>query len=407
MRSAFAVGHSEAEDQVEVDMEYHKQMLALHLKANPREVLVGWYATASELNTFSALIQNFYSGQGDGTWPHPAVHLTVSTEPGKDLETRTYISAPVGVTAERAADSAAFIPVPYELRYGEADKSGLEAIANAKDVEERSTSITTDVEALERAIEEVLSMIDRVSRYVESVIDEEAPASTAMGQFLLNALALAPKVEPADVERDLYVHPYITVILFQLTFSQQQPHPGRPGGFLLGQHRPHTDGTVQPASNRPAHSGRRRECRCRCRCRRGRPARPAGRQGRSPEPPPRPGCHRGDPRIGDDDGEMMHDVTIPRGATSLPVDVFYVLAFLVPTRLGLTCLFLFYYYFFPLFAIPPNFPFTRQETWTHTQPPPHFCLLLVAVLRPDSPIRQGKVAYRSRSGFVQIESAWD
>lgn len=205
VRSAFAVGHSEAEDQVEVDMEYHKQMLALHLKANPREVLVGWYATASELNTFSALIQNFYSGQGDGTWPHPAVHLTVSTEAGKDLETRAYISAPVGVTAERAADSAAFIPVPYELRYGEADKSGLEAIANAKDAEERSTGITTDVEALERAIEEVLSMIDRVSRYVESVIDEEAPASTAMGQFLLNALALAPKVEPADIERDLYV----------------------------------------------------------------------------------------------------------------------------------------------------------------------------------------------------------
>ncbi|KAK4866201.1 hypothetical protein LT330_008542 [Penicillium expansum] len=206
VRSAFAVGHSEAEDQVEVDMEYHKQMLALHLKANPREVLVGWYATASELNTFSALIQNFYSGQGDGTWPHPAVHLTVSTEAGKDLETRAYISAPVGVTAERAADSAAFIPVPYELRYGEADKSGLESIANAKDAEDRSTSVTSDIESLERAIEEVLSMVDRVSRYVESVIDEETPASTAMGQFLLNALALAPKVEAADIERDFNNH---------------------------------------------------------------------------------------------------------------------------------------------------------------------------------------------------------
>ncbi|KAJ5334348.1 Eukaryotic translation initiation factor 3 subunit EifCf [Penicillium brevicompactum] len=206
VRSAFAVGHSEAEDQVEVDMEYHKQMLALHLKANPREVLVGWYATASELNTFSALIQNFYSGQGDGTWPHPAVHLTVSTEAGKDLETRAYISAPVGVTAERAADSAAFIPVPYELRYAEADKSGLESIASAKDAEDRSATVTSDIDSLERAVEEVISMIDRVSRYVESVIDEETPASTAMGQFLLNALALAPKVEPADIERDFNNH---------------------------------------------------------------------------------------------------------------------------------------------------------------------------------------------------------
>ncbi|PLN80927.1 eukaryotic translation initiation factor 3 subunit EifCf [Aspergillus taichungensis] len=206
IRTTFAVGHTETTDQVEVDMEYQKQMLALHLKANPKEFLVGWYATSSELNTFSALIQNFYSGQGDGTWPHPAVHLTVSTEAGKDIETRAYISAPVGVTAERAADSAAFIPVPYEIRYGEAEKSGLEAVASARDAEERATATFTDIEALERAIEEVLGMIDRVSRYVESVIDEEAPASTALGQYLLNTLALAPKVEPADIERDFNNH---------------------------------------------------------------------------------------------------------------------------------------------------------------------------------------------------------
>lgn len=189
-------------------MEYQKTMLALHLKANPKEVLVGWYATSSELNTFSALIQNFYGGQGDGTWPHPAVHVTVS--PGLEgrggIEIRTYISAPVGVTAERAADSAAFIPVPYEIRYSEADRSALEMIANAKDREDRTTSILTDIESLERAIEDVISMLDRVAKYVENVIEEEAPPSVALGQFLLNALALAPKVEPADIERDFNNH---------------------------------------------------------------------------------------------------------------------------------------------------------------------------------------------------------
>ncbi|KAG5209771.1 Eukaryotic translation initiation factor 3 subunit F [Trichophyton interdigitale] len=206
IRTCFAVGHTETTDQVEVDMEYQKQMLSLHLKANPKEVLVGWYATSSELNTFSALIQNFYGGHGDGTWPHPAVHLTVSTEPGKDIVTRTYISAPVGVTTERAADSAAFIPVPYEIRYGDAEKNGLEAIAAARDREDRATNLFTDIDSSERSIEEVIGMIDRVSRYVESVMDEEAPASTALGQFLLNALALAPKVDAAEIESDFNKH---------------------------------------------------------------------------------------------------------------------------------------------------------------------------------------------------------
>ena len=185
---------------------------------------MGWYATSSELNTFSALIQNFYGGHGDGTWPHPAVHLTVSTEPGKDIVTRTYISAPVGVTTERAADSAAFIPVPYEIRYGDAEKNGLEAIAAARDREDRATNLFTDIDSLERSIEEVIGMIDRVSRYVESVMDEEAPASTALGQFLLNALALAPKVDAAEIESDLYVLKFF-ILLFYLQSRTIKTNP--------------------------------------------------------------------------------------------------------------------------------------------------------------------------------------
>ncbi|KAF2872320.1 eukaryotic translation initiation factor 3 subunit F [Massariosphaeria phaeospora] len=206
IRNCYAVPHTETAEQVEVDMDYQKQMLALHLRANPREVLVGWYATSTELNTFSALIQNFYSQQGDGTWPHPAVHLTVSTVPGQEIESRTYISAPIGVTAERAADSCLFIPVPHEIKYGEAEKSGLELISSAKDREDRSQSIITDLDALERAIHHVLDLLDRVSTYVNNVLDEDAAPSSALGQFLMNALSLAPKVDAADIERDFNAH---------------------------------------------------------------------------------------------------------------------------------------------------------------------------------------------------------
>lgn len=221
IRNCFAVGHTETQEQVEVDMDYQKQMLSLHLKANPKEILVGWYATSTELNTFSALIQNFYGGQGDGTWPHPAVHLTISTDAGKDIETRTYISAPVGVTAERAADSAAFIQVPHEIRYGEPEKSGLDIISGAKDSQDRTASVLTDIESLERAIEEVLGMLERVSKYVEAVLEEETAPSSALGQFLLNALALAPKVDPADIERDLYALSVLLSLLGVTDGTQQ------------------------------------------------------------------------------------------------------------------------------------------------------------------------------------------
>ncbi|KAK4610247.1 Eukaryotic translation initiation factor 3 subunit F [Fulvia fulva] len=206
IRNCYAVPHTETAEQVEVDMDYQKRMLELHLKAAPKEVLIGWYATSSELNTFSALIQNFYSQQGEGTFPHPAVHLTVSTIAGQDVKADTYISAPIGVTPERAADSCLFIPVPHEIKYGEAEKSGLELIAAARDREDRSQLLQTDIETLERAIEQVLEMLERVSNYVSNVLDEEAEPSSALGQFLMNTLSLAPKVEAEDIEKDFNNH---------------------------------------------------------------------------------------------------------------------------------------------------------------------------------------------------------
>lgn len=292
IRNCYAVPHTETAEQVEVDMDYQKRMLELHLKAAPKEVLIGWYATSSELNTFSALIQNFYSQQGEGTFPHPAVHLTVSTIAGKDVKADTYISAPIGVTAERAADSCLFIPVPHEIKYGEAEKSGLELIAGARDREDRSQLLQTDIEVLERAIEQVLEMLERVSNYVSNVLDEEAEPSSALGQFLMNTLSLAPKVDAESIEKDLYVQMRSpTTPCSQTNFlPQQQPHPRRPPRLLPRQHHPHPNRPLEPTRNGRAHHGRRRrqlECRAQGRQPQGRPPaesairswprRPAGR----------------------------------------------------------------------------------------------------------------------------------
>jgi translation initiation factor 3 subunit F len=217
VRNCFAIPHTETEEQVEVDVEYQKNMLSLQLKANPREVLLGWYTTSLELNNFSALIQNFFASSETGTFPHPAVHLTISTEAGKQIDARTYISAPVGVNAERAAESCLFIPVPYEIRYGEAEKSGLELITGAKDSESRAAPVVTDIEGLERAIEYTLDLLERVSEYVSSVLDEEREPNNALGQFLMNALSLAPKVDAADIERDFNNHIQDILVVSYLT----------------------------------------------------------------------------------------------------------------------------------------------------------------------------------------------
>ena len=42
VRSSFAVLHSETDEQVAVDTDYHQTMYELHHKVNPKEVIVGW-----------------------------------------------------------------------------------------------------------------------------------------------------------------------------------------------------------------------------------------------------------------------------------------------------------------------------------------------------------------------------
>jgi translation initiation factor 3 subunit F len=99
---------------------------------------VSRYSTGRELNTFSALIQNYYSQE---TNLHQAIHLTVDTgEESEELGVKAYIgyrlngfnvafallmrvsSSPIGVQAK--PDNCMFVPIPVHLRNLEADRPG-------------------------------------------------------------------------------------------------------------------------------------------------------------------------------------------------------------------------------------------------------------------------------------------
>lgn len=114
---AFAVLHSETEEQVAVDMDYHRSMFDMFVRGrgegNKEPIgIVGWYATGGEekqvarphgqpqgqgqkgLGTYSALIHNFY---GQETAPYPAVHVSLDTgtEEGVGAGVRAYVGCVV------------------------------------------------------------------------------------------------------------------------------------------------------------------------------------------------------------------------------------------------------------------------------------------------------------------------
>ncbi|KAF9077011.1 eukaryotic translation initiation factor 3 [Rhodocollybia butyracea] len=186
VRSSFAVLHSETSEQVAVDMEYHRTMYELHHKVNPKEVIVGWYSTGSNLNTYSALIQNFYSQE---TTPHQAIHVSLDTgvEPGQPAGVKGYVSSPVGVFPK--PENCVFVPVPVELQFRDSERRGVDLLTSTA-VSENSTSQQplSDLEILESSIQSVTSMIDRVLGYVRAVLAGETKGDPAIGRYLMDTL---------------------------------------------------------------------------------------------------------------------------------------------------------------------------------------------------------------------------
>jgi len=186
VRSSFAVLHSETDERVAVDMDYHRTMYELHHKVNPKEVIVGWSSTESNLNTYSALIQNFYSQE---TAPHQAIHVSVNTgvEPGQEAGVKAFISSPVGIFPK--PENCVFVPVPVELRFQDAERSGLDLLINtAKSSSSTSPQPISDLELIERAIIDVSEMLDRVLAYVRDVLSGQKNGDPAVGRYLMDTL---------------------------------------------------------------------------------------------------------------------------------------------------------------------------------------------------------------------------
>ncbi|KAJ7752778.1 JAB1/Mov34/MPN/PAD-1 ubiquitin protease-domain-containing protein [Mycena maculata] len=189
VRSSFAVLHSENDEQVAVDMEYHRTMYELHSRVTPKETIVGWYSTGSNLNTYSALIQNFYSQE---TAPHQAIHVALNTgaEEGEEAGVQAYVSSPVGVFPK--PENCIFVPVPVRLQFHDAERAGLDLLTQtALSPNSTTAQPVTSIANLDTALNTVMQMLERVLAYVRQVLAGEVEGDKALGRYLMDTLGVA------------------------------------------------------------------------------------------------------------------------------------------------------------------------------------------------------------------------
>jgi len=196
IKNSFPVPHTEG-DQVGVDMEFHRNMLDLHHKVSPKEVIVGWYATGADINENSVMIHEFY-GKEMGPTSHSPVHLTVDTNlTNYTLSVKAYHSTTIQFNEKDLG--AMFLPLPHEIQTFEAEKIGVE-LMRGKGLNEPSTPVS-DLESLESSIHKLGDMLDSVQNYVNGVLSDKIKPDAKIGRFLADAISALPKIEPSALEK--------------------------------------------------------------------------------------------------------------------------------------------------------------------------------------------------------------
>jgi len=238
--NCFAVPHAERGDEVAIGKDFNRQMLALHSRADRREVVVGWYGTAlpnedgsghSSIADTSSLIHEFYAGECD----EDPIHLVVDTGLDDDaINLRAYVSSPVVVAGEALANL--FHEVRLSLKSSEAERICVDDMIKSQQKEGPDADAAAGAggggdatAALKVSMTKLLDMLESASQYVDSVVEGRTPPDDAVGRQIADTLSAVPRVRPevfdktfADTLQDMLMVTYLTnVTKTQLTIAEK------------------------------------------------------------------------------------------------------------------------------------------------------------------------------------------
>ena len=230
--NCFAVPHAERGDEVAIGKDFNKQMLALHLKANRKEQVVGWYASAALgeqgqdgpelIADTSSLIHEFYAGESDEGDP---IHLVVDTRLNEDaVSARAYRSTPVIVQGEPLANL--FHELRLTLETTEPESICLDKMASGGKMGDTTSE---GDEPLLVSMEKLYNFLETATNYVDSVVEGKVSPDAELGRQVANALATVPRIRPEvfdklfnDSLQDMLMVTYLSNITrTQLTVAEK------------------------------------------------------------------------------------------------------------------------------------------------------------------------------------------
>lgn len=198
--SSFPVPHTEVEDQIALNTDFHVTMLALQQRVCPKQTVVGWYSTGDQVNENTTLFHEFY-----GQDVERPVHLLLDLGLGeRRMSCTAYVSS--GLTLGSTRLGTIFRDIRLSIINGESDRVGIENLVKMTSggpggVGGAGTSgASSAAEALdnvEQTVKKLLRTLDGVVEYVDEVVKGTQTAEPDVVRLLQQLVAAAPRL-PTD-----------------------------------------------------------------------------------------------------------------------------------------------------------------------------------------------------------------
>ncbi|KAF7725937.1 hypothetical protein EC973_009174 [Apophysomyces ossiformis] len=204
IRNTFSMIYTEESNELMVDKEHYRNMHDLHQRVNPEETVLGWYAVGERLTPTDTPIHSIFA---QDTAPFHPIHVIFDTEAlfkSIDLGLQAYASAPIGFSTKPG--DYMFLPVSCDMKYLDAERSGLEMLASAKSSDTRTAHLLSDMDHLEVSVAKLQEMLERISKYVDDVVAGKEEANNAIGRYIMDTVSVVPKVDTGAFEKMFNSH---------------------------------------------------------------------------------------------------------------------------------------------------------------------------------------------------------
>lgn len=195
--SSFPVPHTEVEDQIALNSDFHATMLALQQKIEPKHKVVGWYATGESINANTTLFHDFY-GQDVERPVHLLFDLGLGGE--RRMNCKAYVSDELTLGESRIG--TAFKQVALTVSNGEADRVGVDTLVKMSGSDsvvamaggDGGEASAGELDSVEQTVKKLLHTLEGVTEHVEKVVKGAATADPAVVRLLQQLVASAPRL---------------------------------------------------------------------------------------------------------------------------------------------------------------------------------------------------------------------